>query len=222
MFFRRPGKRAGLVLLSALLVTSACAQGTVVIMTTETTTTTAVSTLTIVDTVTLADPYDLSYLIKKDPADIDNSTLPVTPLERMHVIGGPRVVDINSYRFTVEGLVGNPMSLSYEEFKALPSEDRVVLLICPYTFADNPLWTGVPLSKLLAAAGPKPEATEVILKSLDGFESPLPISLAPDILLAFDVDGEPLPPEHGYPLRAVVKGRIGLYWLRWLKGIELK
>ena len=222
MFFGRFAKGAGPVLFSVLLFAYACAPGTAIVTTTELTTSTTLSTFTITDTVTLADAYDLSYLIKMDPADVDNSTLPVTPLERMHVIGGPRLLDIDSYRFTVEGLVGNPMSLSYEEFKALPSEDRVVLLICPYTFADNPLWTGVPLSKLLAAAGSKPEATEVILKSLDGFESPLPISLAPDILLAFEVDGEPLPPEHGYPLRAVVKGRIGLYWLRWLKGVELK
>ncbi len=173
-------------------------------------------------TVTAADPYDLSYLVEADPAAVDNSALPVTPLERMHVIGRPPQVDIGAYRFTVGGLAGNPLSLGYEELKNFPVESRVVLLICPLTFADNPRWTGIPLTALLEAAGARPEATEVVLRSLDGFEIPLPISLAPDILLAYEVDGVALPPGHGYPLRAVVKGRIGLYWLRWLEGIEVR
>jgi DMSO/TMAO reductase YedYZ molybdopterin-dependent catalytic subunit len=180
---------------------------------------------TVTTTVTLtvpADPYDLSYLVDLDPAGLDNSGLAVTPLEKMHIIGTPPVVDIDTYRFAVEGLAGKPLSLSYADLKAFPAESRTVLLICPRTFADNPSWTGVPLTTILEAAGARPGAAEVVLHSMDGFEIPLPLELAPDILLAYEVNGVPLPPGHGYPLRAVVKGRIGLYWLRWLKGIEIR
>jgi DMSO/TMAO reductase YedYZ molybdopterin-dependent catalytic subunit len=166
--------------------------------------------------------YDLSYLINADPANIDNSGLPVTPLELMHIIGTPPEVDITSYRFKFSGQVDNPLDLSYDDLQNYPQEDRVVLLICPQTFADNPRWTGIPLVTLMAAAGAKAEATEIVMRSLDGFELSLPIELAPDILLAYEVDGATLPPGHGYPLRAVVKGRIGAFWLRWLSEIEIR
>jgi DMSO/TMAO reductase YedYZ molybdopterin-dependent catalytic subunit len=131
-------------------------------------------------------------------------------------------VNISEYFFTIDGMVDNPLHLSYSELKDYPSETRVVLLICPRTFADNPSWTGIPLAAILAKAGAGPEASEIVLRSLDGFEIPLPIDIAPDILLAYQVDGAMLPPVHGYPLRAVITGRIGLYWLRWLKEIEVR
>jgi DMSO/TMAO reductase YedYZ molybdopterin-dependent catalytic subunit len=139
----------------------------------------------------------------------------------MHTIGIPREIDGESYRLSVSGMVANPLSLSYSDLKTYPAEDRVVLLICPRVFADNPRWTGVPLTSILAAAGIKPEAKEMVLVSDDEFEILLPLELAPQILLAYGVDGQVLTPGHGYPLRAVVEGRIGFYWLRWLVGIEV-
>jgi DMSO/TMAO reductase YedYZ molybdopterin-dependent catalytic subunit len=207
----------GLRLILAMTVTlslcSSCGQVTV--------TTTSGVTATITVTAS-ADPLDLSYLVDDDPATVDNSQLPVTPLERMHTISIPRDIDVNTYRFNVSGLVNNPLNLTYEELRAYPHEAHVVLLICPLTFADNPSWGGVPLSAILAAAGVQNEAREIVLQSDDAFEIPLPLELAPDILLAYEVDGQPLTPGHGYPLRAVVKGRIGLYWLRWLTGIKIR
>lgn len=180
-------------------------------------------TTTLTATVTsTSNPYDLSYLIDQDPAGVDNSVLPITPLELMHGIGTPPEVNISDYAFTVDGLVDNPLRLSYSDLRSYPPETRVVLLICPLTFADNPSWTGVPFAAILARAGARPEATEIVLKSLDGFEIPLPIDIVPDVLLAYGVDGETLPPVHGYPVRAVITGSIGLYWLRWLEGIEIR
>ena len=216
--------------LSGLFVFSSCIYETeTVIPTFETTftlpvtvTATAISTTTETITVIPTDPLDLSYLIEEDPALIDNSTLPVTPLDRMHTIGIAHPIDIDTYRFSVTGLVNNPLSLSYEELKAYPKEDRVVLLICPYNFADNPMWTGVPLVSLLASAGVQAGAKEVLFQSVDGFELPQPLELAPDILLAYEVDGQTLPPGHGYPVRAVVKGVSGVYWLRWMTGIIIR
>jgi DMSO/TMAO reductase YedYZ molybdopterin-dependent catalytic subunit len=186
-------------------------------------TVTTTSGVTVTSTVTTpGDSLDLSYLIDDDPAAVDNSQLPVTPLERMHTIGIPREIDVNSYQLNVSGLINNPLNLTYEDLMAYPREERVVLLICPLTFADNPLWGGVPLSVILATAGVQNGAGEIVLQSDDGFELPLPLEIAPDILLAYEVDGQPLTPGHGYPLRAVVKGQIGLYWLRWLTGIKIQ
>jgi DMSO/TMAO reductase YedYZ molybdopterin-dependent catalytic subunit len=224
------GNLSSVIVLTVLLILSSCISETeTYIPTFETTVTlpvtvtaTATFTTTVTVTVASADPLDLSYLIDQEPGQIDNSTLPVTPLERMHIIGSPRPVDIGSYRFSVTGLVNNPLSLSYEELKAYPEEDRVVLLICPYIFADNPRWTGVPLTYLLAAAGVQAGAKEIVLQCDDGFELPQPLEKAPDILLAYEVDGETLPPGHGYPVRAVVKGVSGAYWIRWMSGIAIR
>ena len=218
------------IVLTGLLIFSSCIsetetfiptfETTVTLPVTVTATTTLATTITI--TVTPTDPLDLSYLIDQDPGLIDNSNLPVTPLERMHTIGIAHPFDIASYRFSVTGLVNSPLSLSYDELKAYPKEDRVVLLICPFNFADNPKWSGVPMTSLLASAGVQAGAKEIVFQSVDGFELPQPLELATDILLAYEVDGQILPPGHGYPVRAVVKGKSGVFWLRWMTGILIR
>lgn len=162
-------------------------------------------------------------LIYQDPATVDNSNLPITPVEELHTTGRPVELDISIYRLTVEGLVENPLSLSYEEITTYLSVTEVVLLICPHVFYDNAEWTGVPVADILRQARVKPEAEKVYFKAAGGYRQALTIeeAMSDGVFLAYEVNGQPLPLEHGYPLRLVVRGKYGSRWVKWLTHIEV-
>jgi DMSO/TMAO reductase YedYZ molybdopterin-dependent catalytic subunit len=167
---------------------------------------------------------DLTFLVNVNPANVDNSKLPVTPVNKIHLTGSDPGIDITNYRLTVDGLVDKPLSLTYEDIKQYPTVTEVVLLICPGLFADNAEWTGVPVATILAQAGLKQEGYGIItfyesgqykksfyLKDLQG----------DGVFLAYMVDGQVLPKEHGFPLRLVVKGQWGNNWVKWVDRIEI-
>jgi DMSO/TMAO reductase YedYZ molybdopterin-dependent catalytic subunit len=162
-------------------------------------------------------------LIYQDPATVDNSDLPITPVEELHTTGTPVALDINTYRLTVEGLVENPLSLSYEEIMVYPNVTEVVLLICPGVFYDNAEWTGAPVADILRQAKVKPEAEKVYFEAAGGYRQILTIeeAMSDGVFLAYEVNGQPLPLEHGYPLRLVVRGKYGSRWVKWLTRIEV-
>jgi DMSO/TMAO reductase YedYZ molybdopterin-dependent catalytic subunit len=168
---------------------------------------------------------DLYYLIHMDPAEVDNSDLPVTPVEKLHRTGvPPDDLDITQYRLTTDGTVENPLALTYEDILSYPTVTEVVLLICPGFFVDNAEWTGVPVATLLAEAGVKPEATDVTFTDLEGGYSqtlPLEVALQDGVFLAHTVNGQVLPVGHGYPLRLVVEGRYGSNWVKWVGHVEV-
>jgi len=168
---------------------------------------------------------DLSYLVQMDPAEVDNSDLPVTPVEKLHDTGlVPEGVDIKQYRLTIDGKVENPLALTYEDVLSYPAVTEVVLLICPGFFVDNAEWTGVPVATLLAEAGIKPEATDVTFHDLGGGYRktlPLEVALQDGVFLAHMVNGQVLPAEHGYPLRLVAQGRYGSDWVKWVSRIAV-
>jgi len=169
-------------------------------------------------------PTDVSALIDDNPAEVDNSDLPVTPVDQLHITGTAPEVNIADYRLTVDGLVEKPLTLTYDAVVAYPSVTEVVLLICPLTFVDNAEWTGVPVSTLLAEAGVKAGATKVAFQSLDGYQNVLSLEDVQQdgVFLAYKVDGQVLPAEHGYPLRLVVKGKYGANWVKWITSIEVQ
>ncbi len=157
--------------------------------------------------------------------EFDNSNLPITPVEGIHITGVAPEVNIEDYRLVVDGLVETPLSLTYEDILDYPTITEVVLLVCPGFFTDNAEWTGVPVTTILAEAGIKPEASEVIFYAL-GSEYKVTLSLnvvqQDGVFLAHTVNGQVLPAEHGYPLRLVVKGHYGSDWIKWVKRIEVR
>jgi DMSO/TMAO reductase YedYZ molybdopterin-dependent catalytic subunit len=171
-------------------------------------------------------PTELSQVISSDPAEVDNSKLPITTVEELNLTGIAPEVDIEQYRLVIDGLVETPLSLTYEEVLDYPSVTEVVLLICPGFFADNAEWTGVPVTDLLEEAGIKPEANTVVFQDIaGGYRKQLPLEdvMGNDsIFLAYAVDGQTLPAEHGYPLRLVAKDKYGSYWVKWVEVIEVK
>jgi DMSO/TMAO reductase YedYZ molybdopterin-dependent catalytic subunit len=159
------------------------------------------------------------------PDRFDNSGRLITATEDLNLTGiPPEEIDIAEYQLTVDGLVERPLALSYDEILAYPTVTKVVLLICPGVFEDNAEWTGVPVATLLAEAGVKPEATEVTFHDFGNYAKTLPLEVAQQegVFLAYLVNGEVLPLEHGYPLRLVAEGRYGSDWVKWVKHIEVR
>jgi len=162
-------------------------------------------------------------ILYKYPSDLDNTLLPITPIEDLHPTGRPVEVAIDEYRLVIDGLVEQPLSLTYEELLSRPQVSEVVLLICPGVFWDNAEWTGTPLAPLLEEAGLQEGAKTVKFHALDGYQSSLSLeeALADGVFLAYQVNGETLPPEHGFPLRLVARGQFGGRWVKWLERIEV-
>lgn len=162
-------------------------------------------------------------IINMHPSKVDNSLLPVTPTEEINATGRPVEVDIEEYRLVIDGLVERPLSLTYQEILSRPQISEVVLLICPGFFWDNAQWTGTPLASLLEEAGLREGAKKVKFYSMDGYQSSLTLeeALAEGVFLAYQVNGQPLPPEHGFPLRLVARHQFGGKWVKWLERIEV-
>jgi DMSO/TMAO reductase YedYZ molybdopterin-dependent catalytic subunit len=145
------------------------------------------------------------------------------PETGLHVTGKPQLIDLATYRLQVTGLVDQPLNLAYDEIRCMPNVTDNPELICPGVFTDRATWTGVPINHILELAGVQKGASELTLISGDGYQVELPLETAnaDKNFLAYEVDGMPLPVQHGFPLRAVFPGMWGSYWLKWLVEIRI-
>ena len=96
----------------------------------------------------------------------------------------------------------------------------------PLLWVGNANWTGVSLKTLIEAAGPSPDAASISIVALDGYALGNidlgEIMGRDDIMLAYEMNGQALPAEQGYPLRLVVPGAGGFHWVQWVTRIEVK
>ena len=155
-------------------------------------------------------------------------------------------VDVESWRLSIEGdAVTSPTQLTYDDIRKMPSRTLVSYLECAGNHramfdlvkgqkssgtqwktggVGNGEWTGVPLRDVLRLAGVTDDAANVLLIGLDtespeeGFRRVLSAekALNPDTLLAYGMNGETLPRDHGFPLRALVPGWVGSTNVKWL------
>jgi DMSO/TMAO reductase YedYZ molybdopterin-dependent catalytic subunit len=156
----------------------------------------------------------------------------LTPVERFFridtAITVPRV-DARTWRLRVHGLVDDEVELDLRTLVELGLEEHDATICCVSNDVGGGLvgtarWTGVPLSKVLALAGPLPEADQLVGRSVDGWTAGFPTALAsaPDVLVAVGMNGVELPPRHGYPARLIVPGLYGyVSATKWLSDIEL-
>ncbi|HET9311173.1 MAG TPA: molybdopterin-dependent oxidoreductase, partial [Actinomycetota bacterium] len=118
-------------------------------------------------------------------------------------------VDARNWSLSIVGLVDRPFELSYDELLRMDSVETPVTLQCVSNevggdLIGNAIWQGVPLVALLDRAGVRVEASQVVGRSVDGFTAGFPLADARDgrtALVAFAMNGEPLPAAHGYPAR---------------------
>ncbi len=155
----------------------------------------------------------------------------VTPNSQFYLVsknppGFDPVIDAAKWRLEVAGR-GGPMRLSYQELRALPSVERFHTLECISNevggnLIGNAKWRGVPLRTVLEMAGTDVTARKVVFRCADGYtESILTAdALRPDTLLAFEMNGEPLPSKHGFPVRLLVGGLYGMKNPKWITRIE--
>ena len=158
-----------------------------------------------------------------DPARIPPGQYYTDKWPVLHAGGVPRV-NLETWTFRIFGLVENELTLSWDELLALGSKEVTTDIHCVtrWTKLDMP-WKGVPLRAVLDAARPLPEARFAIAHAEQGYTANLPLEALEDddALLAYEADGMPLTPDHGFPLRLFVPSRYFWKSAKWLRGLEL-
>ncbi|HZQ68880.1 MAG TPA: sulfite oxidase-like oxidoreductase [Terriglobales bacterium] len=141
----------------------------------------------------------------------------------LHYGSVPRF-DPATWDFRLRGLVANPLQLSWDAFNKLPKIETTSDFHCVTRWSrfDN-RWKGVSLRELLSRAQPKPEAAYVLVHAEQGYTANVPLAdlLHDNVLLATHHDGEPLPLDHGYPLRLIVPHLYAWKSVKWVRGFEL-
>jgi DMSO/TMAO reductase YedYZ molybdopterin-dependent catalytic subunit len=137
-------------------------------------------------------------------------------------------VDAGLWRLDIGGMVAEPRTYSFEDLKSLPGIEQESTLMCisNHTGAglmSNAVWQGVRLRDLLAASQPLDGALEVFLHGVDGYTDTFAFEKAmdPTTIVAFAMNGEPLPQRHGYPVRVVVPGLFGEKNVKWVTRIDV-
>ena len=158
-------------------------------------------------------------------------------------------IDPTTFELVIDGVVGSPLSLDLDAIRSRPKVTAVVTLECagngrarllPRPVSQPWLteavgtarWSGTPLLGLLQEAGIAEEAVDVVFTGADhgiergleqDYQRALPVTeaLREDVLLAYEMNGAPLPPQHGAPLRLVVPGWYGMAHVKWLRRITL-
>ncbi|MCX4978063.1 molybdopterin-dependent oxidoreductase [Streptomyces sp. NBC_00620] len=134
------------------------------------------------------------------------------------------------WRLRVHGRVKRPLTLTYEQLLARPMVERYITLACVSNevggeLVGNARWLGVPIKDLLDEVEPDGGADQVVSRSVDGYTAGTPTAAlrdGRDALLAVGMNGEPLPVEHGFPVRMVVPGLYGyVSATKWLTELEL-
>jgi DMSO/TMAO reductase YedYZ molybdopterin-dependent catalytic subunit len=147
----------------------------------------------------------------------------VEPSTGLHVTGPAQLVDLDSYRLEVTGLVDRPLSLSYADVRCLPKVAAHVRLECPGFFADDLNLAGVTFASVIALAGPQPGAKSVRVASVEDYSMGFTLDelQIADNFLAYQWEDQPLPASHGFPLRGVMPARAGSNWVKWVRQLEL-
>jgi DMSO/TMAO reductase YedYZ molybdopterin-dependent catalytic subunit len=156
------------------------------------------------------------------------SLVPLVPTSgwRIYTVSGSMpTFDPGTWRLTVGGGVEQPLSLSYDDLRALPRVNQISTFHCVTGWTvQNVHWGGVRIKDVLAKAGPIPDAHALEFVSAETpYTDYLTMKQASlhDVLLAYEMDGKPLPREHGAPVRLVIPDMYGYKNVKWLNAINV-
>jgi len=141
----------------------------------------------------------------------------------------PPSVNGTTWQLTVHGLVNTPLTLTLAQIQqqmAFVSQYNTLECVSNTIGGDlisTAQWTGVKLSDVLNMAGVQPSADYVVFTAVDGYDVAIPMERAMQegSLLAYQMNGEPLPTEHGYPVRAIIPGLYGMMNCKWITDINV-
>jgi DMSO/TMAO reductase YedYZ molybdopterin-dependent catalytic subunit len=156
---------------------------------------------------------------------------PITPNDQFYCVTknviDPRV-NVHLWHLEITGLVENPRIYRFEDFTAIKPVEQETTLMCISNGLDaglisNAVWKGVPMHDLLDPAVPLAHAARVRLWGVDNYSDTIPLEKAmdPSTLVAYEMNGVPLPHRHGYPARVIVPGYFGEKHVKWLTRIEV-
>lgn len=156
---------------------------------------------------------------------------PITPNESFYCVTKNVVdpkVDSDVWHLEIGGLVQNPTTWRFQDLVGFAATTQETTLMCISNGLDaglisNAVWKGLPLRDLLDQAGVLSGAARVRLHGVDNYTDTIPLEKAMEstTLLAYEMNGEPLPDRHGYPLRLIVPGYFGEKNVKWLTRVEV-
>jgi sulfane dehydrogenase subunit SoxC len=188
--------------------------------------------------VVTSDPFNC-----ETPLDQVQGWITPTALHFVRSSYGVPAIDATTWALRVEGEVDRPLDLMLDDLRAMPSRSQVCWMECagnarslygsvqgrPITSeqlpwgvgaVSNAEWTGVPLGDVLQRAGVRDGAVEALIEGLDSGKRkrpiPIDVAMAPTTLLAYALNGDPLPRDNGYPVRALVPGWAGISSIKWV------
>jgi DMSO/TMAO reductase YedYZ molybdopterin-dependent catalytic subunit len=132
--------------------------------------------------------------------------------------------ELATWDFRVVGEVENPIALTWDELQALPSKEIELDIHCVTRWSRfDARFRGVHWSELAKLVRPKPAGRYVVAHAEQGFTANVPLAALEheNALIAYEADGEPLTPDHGWPLRLVIPSKYFWKSAKWLRGIEL-
>jgi DMSO/TMAO reductase YedYZ molybdopterin-dependent catalytic subunit len=193
---------------------------------------------------------ELQLALRNKGMPLEALRYPITPTEMHYLLVHYDIPELyaDDWHLKVEGLVSKPLRLTLEEFKKRPAQTLAVTMECAGNgralFAPRRIsqpwlveaigtaeWTGTPLRGILEEAGVRHDTKEIVFTGLDRgieggevqcYQRSLKVAEAirDEVMLVYEMNGEPLPPQHGYPLRLMVPGWYGMASVKWLDRIE--
>lgn len=137
-------------------------------------------------------------------------------------LGVPEI-DLETWRLRTSGLVEKKLSLSFQELQNLPQVKFTRDFSCVTTWAiKDVVWEGVAFREIARLTGVKPESKWVMFHCADGYAAPVPLedAMVADSLIAFKINGKPIPIQQGYPARPFIPQLYGWKSAKWLTEIE--
>jgi DMSO/TMAO reductase YedYZ molybdopterin-dependent catalytic subunit len=205
---------------------------------------------TLIDTPEIT-PDELQLAVRNHSMPLEALHYAITPLGLHYLLIHFDIpsVDADAYELGVGGHVQKPLRLTLQDLKSRTATTLAVTLECAGNgrarLSPRPLsqpwlgeavgtaeWTGTSLRSVLDEAGLKKEAAEVVFTGLDrgvqgGIEQfyerslSLPDAMRDEVLLVYEINGQPLPPQHGFPVRLIVPGWYGMTHVKWLRSITV-
>jgi DMSO/TMAO reductase YedYZ molybdopterin-dependent catalytic subunit len=143
--------------------------------------------------------------------------------QRNNAIQGTQIIDRESYRLHVTGLVESELNVTYKQLLSLPAYSQVVYMPCVEGWGFYAKWTGFRIADLLELAKLRTNAAYVVFHSSDGYSTGLPLDylISRTVLMAYGINDVTLPPDRGFPFQVVAVDKYGYKWAKWVTEVEV-